>query len=97
MKLLSERYAADEAITERFKREGLAAARLSGESGAVTIFDVGEWEGRPFIVMEYLGGGSLEERLARKELNRRTARLRGSNRRRRRWTRRTGTASCTAT
>ena len=65
VKVLSERYAADEAITERFKREGLAAARLSGESGAVTIFDVGEWEGRPFIVMEHLGGGSLEERLAR--------------------------------
>ena len=65
VKVLSERYAADQAITERFKREGLAAARLSGESGAVTIFDVGEWEGRPFIVMEHLGGGSLEERLAR--------------------------------
>jgi serine/threonine-protein kinase len=65
VKVLSERYAADEAITERFKREGLAAARLSGESGAVTIFDVGEWKGRPFIVMEHLGGGSLEERLTR--------------------------------
>ena len=65
VKVLSERYAADQAITERFKREGLAAARLSGESGAVTIFDVGEWEGRPFIVMEHFGGGSLEERLAR--------------------------------
>ena len=65
VKVLSQRYAADEAITQRFKREGLAAARLSGESGAVTIFDVGEWEGRPFIVMEHFGGGSLEERLAR--------------------------------
>ena len=65
VKVLSERYAADEAITQRFRREGLAAARLSGESGAVTIFDVGEWEGRPFIVMEHFGGGSLEERLAR--------------------------------
>jgi serine/threonine-protein kinase len=65
VKVLSERYAADAAITERFKREGLAAARLSGESGAVTIFDVGEWQERPFIVMEHLGGGSLEERLVR--------------------------------
>jgi serine/threonine-protein kinase len=63
VKVLSDRYAADEAITARFKREGLAAARLSGESGAVTIFDVGEWQGRPFIVMEHLGGGSLEDRL----------------------------------
>ena len=65
VKLLSDRYAADVGIRERFKREALAAARLSGEAGAVTIFDVGEWEGRPFIVMEYLAGGSLEDRLRR--------------------------------
>jgi serine/threonine protein kinase len=65
IKLLSDRYAADVGIRERFKREALAAARLSGEPGAVTIFDVGEWEDRPFIVMEYLAGGSLEDRLRR--------------------------------
>jgi eukaryotic-like serine/threonine-protein kinase len=63
VKVLSDRYAADEAITQRFKREALAAARLSGEAGAVTIFDVGDWKARPFIVMEHLGGGSLEDRL----------------------------------
>jgi eukaryotic-like serine/threonine-protein kinase len=65
VKVLSDHYAADEGIRERFKREGLAAARLSGEPGAVTIFDVGDWEGRPFIVMEHLSGGSLEDRLRR--------------------------------
>jgi tRNA A-37 threonylcarbamoyl transferase component Bud32 len=65
VKVLAERYAADEAITARFKREGLAAARLSAESGAVTIFDVGAWLGRPFIVMEHLGGGSLDDLLRR--------------------------------
>src|SRR5436190_8965375 len=63
VKLLSERYARDNAIRRRFTREALAAARLSGEEGAVTIYDVGEWEGRPYIVMEYVRGGSLEERL----------------------------------
>jgi eukaryotic-like serine/threonine-protein kinase len=65
VKVLAERYAADEGIRQRFKREALAAARLSGEPGAITIFDVGDWDGRPFIVMEYLGGGSLEDRLRR--------------------------------
>jgi serine/threonine-protein kinase len=65
VKVLAERYAADEGVRQRFKREALAAARLSGEPGAVTIFDVGEWQERPFIVMEYLTGGSLEDRLRR--------------------------------
>jgi eukaryotic-like serine/threonine-protein kinase len=65
VKVLADRYAADEGIRQRFKREALAAARLSGEPGAVTIFDVGEWQERPFIVMEYLTGGSLEDRLRR--------------------------------
>ncbi len=65
VKVLADRYAADDGIRQRFKREALAAARLSGEPGAITIFDVGESEGRPFIVMEYLSGGSLENRLRR--------------------------------
>src|SRR5919204_593584 len=63
VKGLAERDARDEAIRQRFKREALAAARLSGESGAVTIYDVGDWHGRPYIVMEYVRGGSLEDRL----------------------------------
>ncbi|HZT15218.1 MAG TPA: serine/threonine-protein kinase [Gaiellaceae bacterium] len=65
LKLLSERYAADGAIRQRFTREALAAARLSGEPNTVTIYDVGEWRGRPFIVMEYLPNGSLEGVLRR--------------------------------
>ena len=66
IKVLSERYARDESVRARFTREALAAARLSAEPCAIKIFDVGEWHDRPFIVMEYLDGGSLEERL-RKE------------------------------
>ena len=60
VKVLAERYARDDAVRRRFTREALAAARLSGEPNTVTIFDVGEHNGRPFIVMEYLGGGSLD-------------------------------------
>jgi len=65
VKVLSERFADNEAIRARFTREGLAAARLSKAPNTVTIFDVGEHEGRPYIVMEYLAGGSLADRLAR--------------------------------
>ena len=65
VKVLAERYAQDAAVRERFTREALAAARLSGEASIVTIFDVGEHHGRSYIVMEYLGGGSLEDVLRR--------------------------------
>jgi eukaryotic-like serine/threonine-protein kinase len=65
VKVLGERFANDSAVRERFTREALAAARLSGRPNVVTIFDVGEWNDRPYIVMEYLAGGSLEERIRR--------------------------------
>jgi tRNA A-37 threonylcarbamoyl transferase component Bud32 len=65
IKILAERYAQDESVRERFKREALAAARLSGEPNTVTIYDVGEHTERPYIVMEYLGGGSLDDVLRR--------------------------------
>ncbi len=64
VKLLGEQFADDENIRRRFTREALAAARLSNAPNTVTIFDVGEHEGRPYIVMELLGGGSLADRLA---------------------------------
>ncbi len=62
IKVLADRYAADEDFRVRFTREALTAASLS-HPNVVTIFDVGEPEGTPFIVMEYLGGGSLADRL----------------------------------
>src|ERR687884_1974218 len=63
VKLLAERYSRDDGVRQRFTREALSAARLSGEPHVVTIFDVGEYASRPFIVMEYLSGGSPGQRL----------------------------------
>ena len=62
VKLLAERFAEEPELRERFRREALTAARLSDEPHVVTIFDVGEHEGRPFTVMEYLPGGTVAER-----------------------------------
>jgi eukaryotic-like serine/threonine-protein kinase len=62
IKMLADRYAADDDFRVRFTREALTAASLS-HPNVVTIFDVGEVDGTPFIVMEYLGGGSLADRL----------------------------------
>jgi len=62
IKILDTHATEDPEFRGRFRREALTAARLSGEPHVVTIFDVGEHEGRPFIVMEYLPGGTLAER-----------------------------------
>jgi tetratricopeptide (TPR) repeat protein len=73
IKVLAERFAQDESLRTRFTREALAAARLSTHPHVVTIFDVGEWRERPFIVMEYLSGGTLAERAREKQIARRQA------------------------
>ena len=65
IKVLAEHLAGDVGIRGRFTREALAAARLSNAPSTVTIYDVGEHEGRPYIVMEYLPGGSLADRIGR--------------------------------
>src|SRR6188472_2627739 len=65
VKVLALRYADDVEVGKRFRREARAAARLSGSPHVVTIYDVGEYDGRPFIVMEFVGGGSLEELVRR--------------------------------
>jgi serine/threonine-protein kinase len=63
VKVLAEGFAQDPSVRERFTREALAVARLSGNPNIVTIYDVGEHHERPFIVMEYLAGGSLEQKI----------------------------------
>jgi len=54
------------AFLERFQREAKAAAKMS-HPAIVTIFDVGvdEDSGAPFMVLEYLPGESLADRLDR--------------------------------
>jgi eukaryotic-like serine/threonine-protein kinase len=63
VKLLSDRYAQQDDARARFRREALAAARLSNAANVVTVFDVAEHRGRPLIVMEYLEGGTVHDRL----------------------------------
>lgn len=63
VKILDRQLAADERFRARFAREARVAAGLS-HPNVVTVFDVGETEGQPFIVMEYVDGRPLDERLA---------------------------------
>ena len=63
VKVLAERHARNADVRARFTREARAAARLSAHPNVVTVFDVGEHHGQPFIVMEYLDGGSVHDRV----------------------------------
>lgn len=64
VKTLHPELARDETFLERFRREALAAARLT-HPNIVSIYDTGAesvgGEERHFIVMEYCGGGTLED------------------------------------
>src|SRR5918911_1546257 len=51
-----------EADPARFEREAHAAASLS-HPNVTQLFDYGEWEGRPYMVLELVPGGTLEDRL----------------------------------
>jgi serine/threonine protein kinase len=63
IKVLAERHSQNIEVRHRFKREAHLAARLSAHPHVVTVFDVGEYTDRPFIVMEYLEGGSVDEHI----------------------------------
>jgi tetratricopeptide (TPR) repeat protein len=48
---------------ERFKREAESIATLC-HPNIVQVFDAGEWDGRPYFVMEFMEGGTLAKELA---------------------------------
>jgi serine/threonine protein kinase len=59
LKRLADRYATDGAARGRFLREAWALARVN-DPNVVAVFDVGEHEGRPSLVMELIHGRSLQ-------------------------------------
>ena len=63
IKFLPRALAADPTAVERFQREVRAASSLN-HPRICTVHDVGEFQGRPFLVMEFLEGQSLRDRIA---------------------------------
>src|SRR4051795_2406206 len=66
VKILAQHLSEDDRARARFQREARAAAGLSSHPNVATIYDVGEHDGRSFIVMELMRGGSVADVL-RKE------------------------------
>jgi serine/threonine-protein kinase len=66
VKLLRESLAEDSVVAERFRREALLAASLSHPNMA-GVYDYVEAESRPGIVMEFVEGETLADRLSREE------------------------------
>ncbi len=63
LKLLKAQHADNNQFVERFRREAKNAAALS-HPNIVSVFDAGEdADGSPYMAMEYVGGGTLAERI----------------------------------
>ncbi len=64
IKLMHSDISSDPDQLERFRREAKAVARLS-HPHVVTVIDFGEDDGTPYIVLEYVEGETLKERIRR--------------------------------
>jgi len=62
IKLIRHQYSDDEAYKKLFLQEARSAGNLS-HPNIVTIYDVGEFQGKPYLAMELLSGLTLDQQM----------------------------------
>jgi serine/threonine-protein kinase len=67
VKFMPDGLALDRVALDRFQREARAASSLN-HPNICTVYDVGESEGHPFLVMEHMEGETLRDRILRERL-----------------------------
>jgi len=68
VKVISPHFAQDETFLRRFRREAKAVASLE-HPHILPVYDFGEAEGRPYLVMRFVDSGTLKDRLAQGTLS----------------------------
>ena len=64
IKILTRQFLHDPTFISRFERETKTVAALE-HPGVVPVYDAGEQDEQPYLVMRYMRGGSLESRIAK--------------------------------
>lgn len=67
LKLLASHITEDKNRVSRFRQEAFATSALN-HPNIVTIYEIGKWNERDFIVTEFIAGMTLRERLRKKKL-----------------------------
>ena len=67
IKIMSDEAASEEAVRKYFLRQAQLIAKVD-HPGIVSIYDSGEFENSPYLVMKYMDGGSFEQLLINKQL-----------------------------
>src|SRR5690606_19605829 len=68
IKVLPKHFVKDDTYMERFRREVDIASKLEHRN-IIPVYDYGEYDGQPFIVMRYMPAGSLDDILHDGPLN----------------------------
>jgi Tol biopolymer transport system component/tRNA A-37 threonylcarbamoyl transferase component Bud32 len=64
LKVLPQQYVQDDTYIQRFHQEAKIVAQLEHRN-IVPVYDYGEYNGQPYLVMRYLNGGSVDDLLAK--------------------------------